>query len=408
MMRILLLLIALSLHSICSAQTTQDNEVTQAWRSFTAQLESAGVEILNSYPQPEAVDSAEGLRYLLQQLGSSLQQKLVKQPGQIPLLRIGATTINKWGMDGADAKYQGAAIDGNASYRFYGRLGTARLFALQLANMEGTYAAFGAVTGEQLGADDAGNFELLISPQKPDDWRGAWLALNPESSDILVREYFSDWRHELPGRYHLERLGSSAAAAPLGIEQAASLLDDTAATFANRAPQWRGRVDMARKHLVNKVHVKKSDGQGLASNYYGSGWFEVGLQEALIIEMEAPNALLWSVQLGNIWWESIDYINHTASLNDSQAVASSDGKYRFVIAHRDPGVANWLDPAGHVQGAILFRLQKAEAAVQPMAKLIPVAELTNHLPADISAVTASQRREEITMRRNHAAIRWAP
>lgn len=393
---------------VLSAQSDGETAETRAWREFTQQLEQSGVEILRTYPQPSALDGAEGLRYLLQQLSSSIQQKLIEQPGQIPLLRVGATTINKWGMDGADAKYQGASISGSGRYRFYGQLGTARLFAAQLTRMAGTYAAYGALTGDQLHADQAGNFEVMISPQRPEGWQGVWLELNPEADNILIREYFSDWASERPGRYYLERLDGAAVSSPVTTGEMSALLDATAGKFATRAPQWQGRVEQARKHLVNKVHMQKADGQGLASNAYGSGWFKVGQDEALVIGMDAPDALLWSVQLGNIWWESIDYINHTASYNDSQAVVASDGRYYFVLAHRDPSVPNWLDPAGHSEGALLFRMQKTSNMVNPVMKRVPMAQLMEHLPKDTPRVGDDQRRDEIAIRRRHAAVRWAP
>lgn len=170
-MRIILFVLLLLFQPWLLAQSANDTATTKAWRDFTRQLETAGVEILNTYPQPEALDRAEGLRYLLQQLGSSIQQTLIDQPEQISLLRLGSTTINKWGMDGADAKYQGANINGNGSYRFYGQLGSARLFAMQLTRIGGTFAAYGAVTGDQLQADKSGNFEVLIAPHKPKGWR---------------------------------------------------------------------------------------------------------------------------------------------------------------------------------------------------------------------------------------------
>jgi len=311
-------------------------------------------------------------------------------------------------LDGADAKYQGASISGSNSYRFYGQLGSARLFAMQLTRMEGIYAAYGALTGEQLQADHAGNFEVLISPHKPSDWQGVWLELNPATDNLLVREYFSDWANERPGRYYLEQLGDTTSSAPVTTEQMTALLEDTIQKFASRAPQWQGRVDKSRKHLVNKVHMQKAGGQGLASNAYGSAWFKVGGDQALVIEMDAPEALLWSVQLGNVWWESLDYINHTASYNDSQAVASSDGKYRFVLSQTDPGVPNWLDPTGHSEGALMFRLQKTKEIVIPSLKLVPFAELAEYLPKDIPMIGMEQRQSEITMRRRHAAVRWAP
>ena len=391
-----------------SAQTDVETDEIRAWREFTQRLETAGVEVLKAYPQPGTLDRAEGLRYLLQQLSSSIQIKLIEQPEQMSLFRVGATTINKWGLDGADAKYQGATIRGGESYRLYGQLGTARIFAMQLTRMEGTYAAFAALTGDQLQADAEGNFEVLISPDKPTDWTGVWLELDSQADSILIREYFGDWANEQPGSYHLEQLGMPKGYDPITTSQAIALLSAAAEKFSTRAPQWQGRVDQARKHMVNKVYVKKADGQGLDSNAYGSGWFKVGMDQALIIEMEAPEALLWSVQLGNIWWESLDYINRTASYNDSQAIADSDGQYRFVISHQDPGVPNWLDPSGHTEGAILFRMQKAKDIVNPALKLVPLADLQKHLPKDTPGVSGEQRQEEITMRRAHAAVRWAP
>ncbi len=407
-MRTLLFATLLLLSPCLPAETGDETAEIRAWRQFTRSLEAAGTEILKTYPQPGALDRAEGLRYLLQQLSSSIQAELIEQPGQISLLRIGATTINKWGLDGADAKYQGARISGTGSYRLYGQLGSARLFAMQLTRMGGTYAAFGALTGDQLQADQAGRFEVLISPQKPADWQGVWMALEPAADSLLIREYFSDWESERPGRYYLERLDDAESDGPATTEQVTTLLDDTASRFASRAPQWQGRVDQARTHLVNRVHMQQADGQGLASNAYGSGWFKVGRDQALVIEMDAPEALLWSVQLGNVWWESIDYINHTASFNDSQAVADSDGKYRFVLSHQDPGVPNWLDPAGHSEGAIMFRLQKTEKIVNPVLQLVPYADLAEHLPQDTPRITVDQRRRQIAMRRSHAAVRWAP
>ncbi|MGI9285989.1 MAG: hypothetical protein ACR2P1_11420 [Pseudomonadales bacterium] len=407
-MRTALFILLLLFQPWLFAQSANDTATTKAWREFTRKLETAGVEILNTYPQPEALDRAEGLRYLLQQLGSSIQQKLIDQPAQISLLRVGATTINKWGMDGADAKYQGAAISGTGSYRFYGQLGSARLFATQLTRIGGTFAAYDTLTGDQLRADKTGNFEVLIAAHKPEDWRGVWLKLNPEADNLLIREYFSDWAEERPGHYYLERLDNAAITAPVTTEQMATLLSDTARVFSSRAPQWQARVEQARQHLVNKVHMKKADGQGMDSNAYGSSWFSVDHKEALIIELEAPDALLWSVQLGNVWWESIDYINHTASYNDSQAIVGNDGKYRFVLSHEDPGVVNWLDPAGHTEGALLFRLQKTAKIVNPVMKKVLFSELAEHLPKGTSRVSIEQRQREIAARRRHAAVRWAP
>ena len=58
-----------------------------------------------------------------------------------------------------------------------------------------------------------------------------------------------------------------------------------------------------------------------------------------------------------------------------QAVKSSDGRYRLVIALEVPGVPNWLDPAGHAEGVIIYRYQNAPAENPvPVARVVPIAK----------------------------------
>lgn len=378
------------------------------WKAFTKALEESGTEILNTYPQPTALDKAEGLRYLLQQLSSVIDKKMVEQDDQIPLLRLGATTINKWGMDGADAKYITAELKQGGQYLLQGTVGTARLTAIQVAKMSGIYQAFGSLSNEQLQASKEGEISVLIAATKPSDWNGAWLELPAQADNLLLREYFSDWNSEQPGNYRLQRINSSPDEQPLSQKSAQALTEEIALMFAERAPQWQGMIEKTRTHLLNKVYVQKSGDQGLATNAYGQSWFSIASDEALLIEMEAPDALMWSIQLGNVWWESIDYINHTASFNDHQSVQDADGKYRFVLSEKDPGIANWLDPAGHSHGSLMFRFQNSNKTIQPTLAVIAFADLDKYLPADTARINQDFRQQQILERRAHAAKRWAP
>jgi hypothetical protein len=92
-----------------------------------------------------------------------------------------------------------------------------------------------------------------------------------------------------------------------------------------------------------------------AENRPVMGSFQLGPDEALVVEVGPPRGLYWSYSLGNPWWETIDYGRHQSSLNGHQAVVDEDGLLRVVIAHRDPGVANWLDTGGHRFGTIFWR-----------------------------------------------------
>ena len=153
----------------------------------------------------------------------------------------------------------------------------------------------------------------------------------------------------------------------------------------------------------------KSGSEGLRENAYGSGWFRLGPDEVLLIELEEPTAHLWSFELGNFWWQSIDYVDHSSSLNGFQAVKSGDGRYRLVIALEDPGVPNWLDPAGHSEGVVIYRYQNApDVNPIPVGRVVSRSRLREALPADTPQVSAEARKAEIRMRQQHVARRWAP
>ncbi|MCB1676925.1 MAG: DUF1214 domain-containing protein [Halioglobus sp.] len=380
----------------------------EAWRAFCAQLERAGVQILNEHRPPNEIDRAEGALYLAQQLSYVVGSVLDERQKAFPLLRVQATTINKWGLDGADAKYTASPIQGSGVYRLHGRLGSARLIAIQLAQTTSEYRAFKSLSGEEFGADENGDFEIMISQQRPKGWKGPWLQMNPAANRLLVRQYFGDWETEQPSDMMLERVDWVDEEKPLSVAEASRLLSAMNQRFANRSVLWMPWLAKTRKNLVNRFEPITGNEQGLKNNAYGEGWFRIGDDEALVIELDKPQADLWSFQLGNYWWESIDYINGTGSLNGDQAVASSDGRYRLVISLRDPGVLNWLDPAGHNEGAIMYRYQNTDNAPVPKATLIKFDQLRVFLPDDTPLVTVGQRRADIETRRIHAARRWAP
>ena len=42
----------------------------------------------------------------------------------------------------------------------------------------------------------------------------------------------------------------------------------------------------------------------------------------------------------------------------------ADGSYRIVIAHEDPGVANWIDTEGNPLGLVFWRFMLARGEVE--------------------------------------------
>jgi hypothetical protein len=70
-----------------------------------------------------------------------------------------------------------------------------------------------------------------------------------------------------------------------------------------------------------------------------------------------------------------------------------------VIALEDPGVANWLDPAGYAEGILAVRFLLAERAPAPVLSAFPVAELGARLPAATRRVTPGEREAALLARR---------
>ncbi|MBW2698477.1 MAG: DUF1214 domain-containing protein [Deltaproteobacteria bacterium] len=50
-------------------------------------------------------------------------------------------------------------------------------------------------------------------------------------------------------------------------------------------------------------------------------------------------------------------------MNRNQVRYEKDGSFKIVVAHRDPGVPNWIDAAGLRTGMIFWRFLLPEEAV---------------------------------------------
>jgi hypothetical protein len=380
----------------------------QAWREFMDTAREVGVGFLESYPQGDSADRAEALLYLVSQFAVSTDMTLAAADPGLPLLRLGATNIRKWGLDGADAKYLGAAVDPTGSYRLHATLGSARLSAVQVVSDFPHYAAHGSLSNRELGEAGA-EITVHFSAQRPADWGGLWLPLPPGADRIVVREYFGDWSVEQPGSWRLERIDAGAPADRLANPaEAAVALKGVTARFQQRLNSWMPWIERTRAKHVNQLVQLGPTGQGLRNNIYGEGWYHLDEDEVLLVELDAPEADLWSIQLSNLWWESLDYIHRSGSLNSEQAQPDPDGRYRIVIAAKDPGYANWLDTGGHSEGAIMYRFQNTVGNPLPRARLLKHADLAAVMPKDAVTRTTEQREAGRVIRRAHAHRRWEP
>ena len=104
------------------------------------------------------------------------------------------------------------------------------------------------------------------------------------------------------------------------------------------------------------------------------------------------------MQLNDPYFNALEYVYRLSSTNGAMAKLSSDGKYRGVIALTDPGVPNWLDPAGYKEGGIYGRWYDCDSEPVPTLTRVKLADLRAHLPIDTPVVTPEERADELARR----------
>jgi hypothetical protein len=78
-------------------------------------------------------------------------------------------------------------------------------------------------------------------------------------------------------------------------------------------------------------------------------WRVRPMLSAYVRATSGTQALYWSVVVNKFWFGATD-LHHQGSLHGFQAHVDDDGVCRMVLAHEDPGIANWLDPFDHEVG----------------------------------------------------------
>lgn len=122
--------------------------------------------------------------------------------------------------------------------------------AFQLASREPQYTAYASVTEDQLTLDADRGFELLLSAERPADWRGDWFELDARATEILIREYFNDWESEHPSDFRIERLDDVDAPAPATVASTVQTLANIGRDFypsAAAIAQWAAGNSLNRR-----------------------------------------------------------------------------------------------------------------------------------------------------------------
>jgi hypothetical protein len=410
---------------------------------------------------------AEGYRYVLGFLLGSIERAL-EDPLR-PRFRRAIQPMNRSTIDNSDAVYLGAEIDGNYSYTIKGRGLDSRHWRgeppvegprapqyviFELASgyagdsgslqelTPGTRINTSTLDCQDIQVDDDGRFEILIAPEKPEGFTGNFMLSRRESRGreylgryLTCRELFHDWANEDLLELEILRIGCEyEPRSPIDAAGAVKLMDRVGQLTRNQVHFWNafytvtletyGKVhgtpalgDTDRQFMpINDMNPPNAlglaTGGGQSTNIYSGGVYQLDEDEALLLECEiseTPNFM--GFHLANLWGESLDFESHQTNLNAHMIERDEHGVYRWVVAHRDPGVLNWVDTTGLDHGYLTIRWSYSAPPpkeVWPTLKVRKIAfdEIVDAFPNGTRQVSAGERAEHILMRHRHVQRRY--
>jgi len=399
-----------------------DQALADGWRDFCRRLEEAGMRVFKDQNPPDPLQRADGFRYLTQNLGQAFDLALETRDTRYPAFHHFVSPSRKLGSDNADAVYLQAWIDGASVYRVSGRKGSARFWNFTIQGPRPATAAlhdpFGDIPeanilGHELVTDDDGRFELFIGGGR----QGAnWLPTTPGSRKIFFRQFFDRWDEE-PAQIAIERVDM---AEPRPLPTPATMIEAMrwAGDFAfNVVDQWPDVL--WRSGLIDPSAINRYAGANLRPGAPLSPEEEAQeLRRGRVVtqmhwRLEPDQALILSFDAIDDFWmltneamfgNSMDFAYRPVSYTPSRTAIGRDRRVRLVMAHRDPGFANWIDAQGFREGVLNFRNASSRAIPAFETGTVPLRELDRAMPEDAVRIDGEGRRRQM-LERFHAIRR---
>lgn len=312
-----------------------------------------------------------------------------------------------------DDVYLWAPIQGDLRYRITGDRGTIHyisfLIGSEMIGMSDTPKGgkYQLNINDSM-VDENGRIDILISCEKPAGYDGTWMQIDPEMDYIIVRQRSYDWGKEVDSRFAIECLDGPERKRQMDAAEIAERLEKLIRVPERWSALWIDwQNDLLKKLGQNQFELNTfAEMSGAHNQYYWQAIFDLQPGQALILETELPETRpYWNVQMNDPIFNALEYVYRQTHLNGHMARIDTDGKFRAVVSEEDPGVANWLDTAGYLQGTIIGRWTACSSAPIPTLKVVPFAEIAEHLPADTAFVTAEERKATLRKRRIGAQMR---
>lgn len=253
-----------------------------------------------------------------------------------------------------------------------------------------------------------GTFVITIDSE-PANGRPNHIRSTPDTQRLFIRDSRKDW-DEIPNAYRIFRVGEPSAP-PVDLEAKIwmarrFIIDDMATNFWFR--MMVGYLDS------NTITGPDNTGEigGMITQKILRGRVDLNDDEAFVLTTHPGGSDYWNIVAYDWWLMSMNFWDHTSSLNNHQSIANDDGSYTHVFSMTDPGVHNWIDLEGLHHTLFLLRWQGlpqvegsgaedrwiASGSPTASCEVVKLSELQDALPGETCWVTAEERREQIASR----------
>lgn len=272
------------------------NASLSGWTEFLAGLDAAGKRMAQRLPERLRADPVavqQSYRLMLAATARLAIDAIVgdrAHPVFVPEINLAMNIFQP----NADSVYRSAMIDAKGTYRLRGKRGSVSYFKMaQLRDMIRTNQPSGALAYadfKDLKLDSEGNFDVILSAERPANYTGDWWKLEPATEKLMVRQVASDWGKEVDPTLSIERLDTPAAKPQLSAAEMSARLAELPNMIANASSFFVDHVEgLRRDGFINKFRVfDLTNMTGLVGQFYYEGAYQLAPDEALLVEAKVP------------------------------------------------------------------------------------------------------------------------
>lgn len=378
------------------SSAVSSSQSAAAWRELLTAFADFDQNFLQG---PKAVRGelavAEGYQFLATMLGLSLDVTFFSDPVAPRFIDLLTPfrADRRWGGDNTDAYYGYAVVDPRRTYRISGKPNDSVMYSISVYNEPEPGAwpnrTVGVLYDEAMPLDEAGRFSCLLGPQRPNGYRGPFIALSEDARGVLTRDYHEDPRSARRVEWDIEvvdHAGLAVAPAKSDVAVADSL--KAALRYAqdmfNIVPlMLQERIEPAggETQFINVFAPPyraggATHGYSMQDAVYCLGGFSLEPGEALVITSRHPQCRFWNLTLWNQYMAAIDVEYGRGGVNSGTAVPNPDGSVTIVVSRELLEHPNAISTKDHPEGLLSFRWFLAdELPEHPTVEVVPVSEV---------------------------------